>query len=212
MKIYNVIHEFDVDGGFGDAILNQEIIKCFMSKTDAEDFVDRYSKTHVYDTLYSDLYCCCLYIEEKEITTHDDYIKEEPMFWIDLYLREYLREPLKLVPKSEAKEYILKALQTSIDREIENYMINKESDMVSENGIDIDKLFEFFKTRTNLSDKDLEDFIGEDIDIYKGKVRRAADEKIKNCSKKDDPPKFTRYESIDEGEHIYVDIQTRTIL
>ena len=43
-KIYLVNHCFDVDGGFGDAILQEEVICGFDNREDADEFVEKYSK------------------------------------------------------------------------------------------------------------------------------------------------------------------------
>ena len=42
-KIYLVNHCFDVDGGFGDAILQEEVICGFDNREDADEFVEKYS-------------------------------------------------------------------------------------------------------------------------------------------------------------------------
>ena len=39
-KIYLVNHCFDVDGGFGDAILQEEVICGFDNREDADKFVE----------------------------------------------------------------------------------------------------------------------------------------------------------------------------
>ena len=49
-KAYVVMHEYDLDGGYGDAICSNEIISIFKNKTQAEEFAKRYENDHVYDT------------------------------------------------------------------------------------------------------------------------------------------------------------------
>ena len=48
-KVYHVIHQYDVDGGFGDAIPQEDIVAIFSAKATAEDFVAKYMKPHVYE-------------------------------------------------------------------------------------------------------------------------------------------------------------------
>lgn len=55
MKIYNVIHQYDVDGGFGDAISQSKLLFTTTSKEAAEQFVNNYSNPHIYDIPYSEL-------------------------------------------------------------------------------------------------------------------------------------------------------------
>lgn len=50
-KIYLVNHCFDVDGGFGDAIPQEEVICGFDNREDANRFVEKYSNPHIYDRL-----------------------------------------------------------------------------------------------------------------------------------------------------------------
>ena len=57
MKIYNVYHEYDTDGGFGDAIAQSDLVATFATETDAKAFVEKYSKPYVYDRPYAALYC-----------------------------------------------------------------------------------------------------------------------------------------------------------
>ena len=49
MKIYNVFHVYDVDGGFGDAITEETSVATFVNKEDADAFVAKYNKPYVYD-------------------------------------------------------------------------------------------------------------------------------------------------------------------
>lgn len=71
MKIYQVIHLFDVDGGIGDAVKKEEIIATFSNKNVAEDFVKKYNNPHIYDTPYAALYCGRLIIKDIEVLDND---------------------------------------------------------------------------------------------------------------------------------------------
>ena len=51
-KIYLVNRCFDVDGGFGDAIPQEEVICGFDNREDANRFVEKYSNPHIYDRLF----------------------------------------------------------------------------------------------------------------------------------------------------------------
>ena len=73
MKIYQVFHHYDTDGGFGDAIPQAELIQSFQSKKDAEAFVERFGNRHVYDTPYANLYCGDLWIKESEVVSEDEF-------------------------------------------------------------------------------------------------------------------------------------------
>ena len=73
MKIYNVVHVYDEDGGFGDAMSTEEFVAAFESAEDAQAFVEKYSKPYVYDRPYSELYCNQFVIVETEIITHAEF-------------------------------------------------------------------------------------------------------------------------------------------
>lgn len=62
--VYMVKHKFDVDGGFGDAIPQEEYILSFRDKSDAELFVKEFSQPHVYSKPYDSLWCGELVIDE----------------------------------------------------------------------------------------------------------------------------------------------------
>lgn len=64
MKVYIVKHEYDVDGGIGDAIGKEDVLCGFTSEAEAEAFVSAYEKPHIYDQPYDDLWCGNLVIEE----------------------------------------------------------------------------------------------------------------------------------------------------
>lgn len=87
MKIYQVLHYYDVDGGFGDAISEVDTVgPLFSSREDAEKFVKKYSAPHVYDEPYAPLRCGYLEIEERELVDkHEPYHVDEKSFW---WLRE----------------------------------------------------------------------------------------------------------------------------
>lgn len=44
-----------MDGGFGDAILQEEVICGFDNREDADEFVEKYSNPHIYDSPYASL-------------------------------------------------------------------------------------------------------------------------------------------------------------
>jgi hypothetical protein len=81
MKIYNVIHQYDVDGGFGDAISQHKLLFITTSKEVAEQFVNKYTNPHVYDIPYSELWEGELVISEQTvIDTYND-IPQELIEW-----------------------------------------------------------------------------------------------------------------------------------
>lgn len=73
MKVYNVYHEYDTDGGFGDAIEQADLVATFASEDDAKAFVEKYSQPYVYDRPYNELWCNKLFISETEIITHAEF-------------------------------------------------------------------------------------------------------------------------------------------
>ena len=73
MKIYNVAHVYDVDGGFGDAISSEDFVAAFESREDAEAFVAKYSKPYVYEKPYNELWCNHFVIVETEVVTRSEF-------------------------------------------------------------------------------------------------------------------------------------------
>ena len=72
-KVYIIKHEYDVDGGFGDAISREDvvgIVKC--SEEDIKKFDEKYNKPEVYDSPYADLECHSIIIEEVTILDISD--------------------------------------------------------------------------------------------------------------------------------------------
>lgn len=65
--IYLIIHEYDVDGGFGDAVSQEEVLGYFTSRKKADEYVEKYSQPRVYDRPYSDLYEHTLFVRKMEM-------------------------------------------------------------------------------------------------------------------------------------------------
>ena len=80
MTLYQVIHTYDVDGGFGDAVYQRDIIATFSSREKAEEFVAKYQKPHIYAKPYSYLSCGTLIIEENKINVEPS---RGAMWWLD---------------------------------------------------------------------------------------------------------------------------------
>ena len=77
MKTFGVFHIFDVDGGFGDAIPQEELICTFNSVEEAWDFIKKYEKPHVYDCPYQCLECGKLELRELPTTYN-----EKDFWWL----------------------------------------------------------------------------------------------------------------------------------
>lgn len=77
-KIYEVVHMYDEDGGFGDAVQVSDVVARFSDKTKADEFVEEYADPHVYDKPYADLDCGYLKVREVEL---DKAIEPKDMWW-----------------------------------------------------------------------------------------------------------------------------------
>lgn len=80
-KIYNVVHHYDVDGGFGDSISQKEILFTTSDKEVAEKFIDKYSNDHIYDVPYSELHRGLLKVEELQVIEFWSDIPKEIIEW-----------------------------------------------------------------------------------------------------------------------------------
>ena len=73
MKIYNVAHVYDIDGGFGDVVRGEELVATFANREDAEAFVAKYSHPYVYEVPYDEMWCNQFVIVETEVITHSEF-------------------------------------------------------------------------------------------------------------------------------------------
>jgi hypothetical protein len=67
MKIYLVMHNYDVDGGYGDAIGTTDVVAAFDNEVAANAFVEKYNNLHVYKSPYDNLYCGNLHVIPMEL-------------------------------------------------------------------------------------------------------------------------------------------------
>lgn len=72
-KIYIIKHCFYVDGGFGDAVYEEEVVKVTTSEELAKAYVKKWDDPFVYDHPYDDVTMHGLSYEEYEI----EYLEEE---------------------------------------------------------------------------------------------------------------------------------------
>lgn len=91
MKIYNVIHKYDVDGGFGDAISQSKLLFTTTSKEVAEQFVNNYSNPHIYEVPYSELWEGTLVITEQTVIESYNDIPQDIIQWGE-YNKNYKKE------------------------------------------------------------------------------------------------------------------------
>lgn len=77
-KIYIVKHCYDTDGGFGDAISQKEVLCGFVNEDEANAFVEKYSKPHIYRKPYDSLECGNLVVEELNMTPPS----KDKMWWL----------------------------------------------------------------------------------------------------------------------------------
>ena len=64
MTLYGIYHCWDTDGGYGDAIGQEQLIAITDSEDVASEYVKKWSKEHLYDTPYAELSCGILRYEE----------------------------------------------------------------------------------------------------------------------------------------------------
>ena len=70
-KIYLIKHVYDTDGGFGDAVSQEEVLFATDNKKLAKAYVKKYSKPVVYASPYADLYHHELVIEKLKLEEPD---------------------------------------------------------------------------------------------------------------------------------------------
>lgn len=82
LAIYQVIHNYDIDGGFGDAVSQSEVVATFTTRSQANRFVAKYAKPHVYYRPYADLHCGYLEVREFNFADMDVEPDESEMWWL----------------------------------------------------------------------------------------------------------------------------------
>lgn len=85
--MYAVYHCYDVDGGFGDAVPQKDLLCVFTSKDEAEQFIKEYEDVHIYDEPYSELECGLLIMEELPTT-----FNPEKAWWKGYVSPSYTRQ------------------------------------------------------------------------------------------------------------------------
>ena len=91
--IYQVIHYYDVDGGFGDAVSQEKVLFTTLNKEVAEKFVHKYSNKHIYDTPYANLYTGELAIREIPVIDKYEDIKQDIIDWGERNIKETDQHP-----------------------------------------------------------------------------------------------------------------------
>lgn len=81
--VYAVFHIYDVDGGFGDAINQEDFVFATEDKEAAEGYVEKHSNPHVYSVPYDSLMCGELVIREIKTITPD--LSVPPWKYIDYW-------------------------------------------------------------------------------------------------------------------------------
>lgn len=88
--MFEVIHKYDVDGGFGDAIPEEDVVARFETESEAKEFVARFAKPHIYSKPYDELWCGELVFEEVKLNTLADF-EGKTFYWLskDGWFSEY---------------------------------------------------------------------------------------------------------------------------
>lgn len=86
MYYYEVEHQYDVDGGIGDAVRVSDIVARFDSEELANSFVKQFGSNEedgiVYDCPYNDLYCGKLVVNKVKVSsTIDEAVASCEMWW-----------------------------------------------------------------------------------------------------------------------------------
>lgn len=66
-KIFLIMHEYDVDGGFGDAVTQEEVLGYLPTRKEATEYVEKYSEPRIYGRPYMDLYEHTLFVREMKL-------------------------------------------------------------------------------------------------------------------------------------------------
>lgn len=53
--MFIILHEYAVDGGFGDSVYREEVVGCVETEDEANAYIEKWSKPEVYDVPYDEL-------------------------------------------------------------------------------------------------------------------------------------------------------------
>ncbi len=70
-KVYGIFHEWETDGGYGDAVYRCDLIGVVNDEETAKAYVKKYKNPHIYDMPYDDLEAGDLTYMELESLTLD---------------------------------------------------------------------------------------------------------------------------------------------
>ena len=67
-KLWNIFHGYDVDGGFGDPVYQEDLVATVEATDDEiKEFVEKWNKSEVYDRPYGYLECHAVFAREVEV-------------------------------------------------------------------------------------------------------------------------------------------------
>ena len=112
MNIYLIIHEYEVDGGYGDGILTQETLFATTDKALAEAYCRKWNDPFVYDKPYDSLEKNSLFVEE--INNNDFDLNTPPPEWSFYEIR---KEKFPVEYEARQKEIELRRRAAKIEKE-----------------------------------------------------------------------------------------------
>ena len=94
--MYQVVHCYDTDGGFGDAVSEERVVAVFEDEDDAKAFISKFEKPHVYFVPYDELMCGTLEPRELEVISHDSFnigsVDTSEFWWLQKSMWEEMHE------------------------------------------------------------------------------------------------------------------------
>lgn len=91
MTLFGVFHTYEIDGGFGDAVLEKDLVGVTANEEEANDYVEKWSDEHIYDKPLDRLHCGLLTYEELPMLGSID---EKPDIYgiYDVWMRERIED------------------------------------------------------------------------------------------------------------------------
>ena len=163
--LWNVFHEYDVDGGFGDAIPQRDLVgTAFASEYEVDQYLKKWDKPEVYEKPYASLYNHGISVERAEVSPSLEEIipySPAPRGWSEKglsYAMEEVKETLSRI--SEAKEsksslVLLKDLAEELEYDID--YLEDEIDEAESYSVEVDPAA---KSSLEEAKKALEDLLG----------------------------------------------------
>lgn len=117
---FNIFHQYDIDGGFGDAIPQEDLLGYIEvdSEEDAKAYCDKWSVDHVYDIPYNELHEGKLIYKACDDKPLDLDKSPIPNITLNIDIENYYNYIYDYFSKNTDKKIIINDILTTISKDV----------------------------------------------------------------------------------------------